>query len=470
MSSITRVSYTADAADVISPVFSFSSIDLLPVGIATAEQQIDVYLLRVGETVQELLTVTTEYTINSSTKDVTLDGSVGLAVGDVVTIDRDTQLASRYIDFTGVSYLNSDASNNNSDQLLHLIQELATSVANALIKTPDEGYWEGENLELLRLAPATNGSSAPTLAQVQNLLAGTDTAELGDTHYFTATTAGSATKYILTDFPKGDTSDEKIFVTLDGVVQTPTTSYTYAYDPADGDPALTWVAAPDDGLSLEVRTTTGLVQAVIANDSIDGEALIDGSVDETKLGFGAGSAKRFIRIDATGDASLVQPDHDDITDFDSAVEAKRLDQFAPPTTDLAVGSNKVTGLTSGTASTDAVNKGQLDSEISGVVASAVAAAEAAVAFEITQSYTTVTNNTALTNSASKPIHVSYVRSSGGASICRGQVEISSTFRDVSYIPSSGDGYVSFWVPAGVRYKVIDPSAGGSLNVVISEVQ
>lgn len=49
-----------------------------------------------------------------------------------------------------------------------------------------------------------------------------------------------------------------------------------------------------------------------------------------------------------------------ISDFHAAVIASRLDEFAAPTGPVSMGSQKVTNVSNGAATTDAVNKGQLD--------------------------------------------------------------------------------------------------------------
>ena len=55
-----------------------------------------------------------------------------------------------------------------------------------------------------------------------------------------------------------------------------------------------------------------------------------------------------------------------ISDLAATVKAYRLDEFAVPAADVAMGSQKVTGLANGTVSNDAVNKGQLDGAVSGL--------------------------------------------------------------------------------------------------------
>tara|TARA_R100000908_G_C3748632_1_gene143511 strand:- start:281 stop:1639 length:1359 start_codon:yes stop_codon:yes gene_type:complete len=55
--------------------------------------------------------------------------------------------------------------------------------------------------------------------------------------------------------------------------------------------------------------------------------------------------------------------HTTISDFDTGVQANRLDQMAAPTGAVALNSQKITGLADGVASTDAATKGQLDTAV-----------------------------------------------------------------------------------------------------------
>jgi hypothetical protein len=56
-----------------------------------------------------------------------------------------------------------------------------------------------------------------------------------------------------------------------------------------------------------------------------------------------------------------------VSDFDSQVRTSRLDQMAAPTASVSANSQKITSLADPSASTDAANKGYVDSAISGLV-------------------------------------------------------------------------------------------------------
>lgn len=69
---------------------------------------------------------------------------------------------------------------------------------------------------------------------------------------------------------------------------------------------------------------------------------------------------------ATFGFDWVIADHTYISDFDTQVRTSRLDQMAAPSGSVSLNSQKITSLQSGTASTDAVNKGQLDAATQGL--------------------------------------------------------------------------------------------------------
>lgn len=334
MSATTRVSYTLDSGTVASRVLSFSAIDLLPEEVATVEQQIDIYHTPVGTINEVLLTVSTEYTLNESTKQVTLDAGLSIAVGDIITIDRDTDRAARYIDFTGLSFLDAEANNNDSDNLLHLIQEIWTNVADALQKNTAGTAWNGENLPSTNCANATDSTGWATLGQVVAIFAGGEPMDVGSGIYAEANGDNSTTVFNLPAFPTTDITDAKIFVSIDGIIQRPDVDYDYTLNSSSvptvtfktgapptgtgniqfrvmpGVVTTTYDAATIDGSSIIDNTLDG---AAVIDDTLDGDALVDQSVDLAKLDGGTGTAGRIILIDAAGVCTADALDLSDLT-------------------------------------------------------------------------------------------------------------------------------------------------------------
>jgi len=340
MSATTRESYVLDAGDVSSRTFSFSSIDLLPTSVATAAQQIDVYHTAAGSVTETLLTVSTDYTIDGSTKIVTIDAGYSIAVGDTITIDRDTDRSDRYIDFTGLSYLDADANNNDSDNLLHLIQEVYTNVADALLKNTAGTAWNGQGLPSTNCGQATTSTGWVTYGQVVALLADADVADIGEGLYTEETGDGSQTEFELTDFPTTDINAAKVWVTIDGVTQRPGVDYTYSLN-ASSIPVVNFIAgAPPDDLVIGFRAIPGVVTTtyaaatldgdVIIDNTLDGDAIIDGTLDGdaliddsvplSKLEFpDTAEDNRFIVVDSSETATLQTISNSNITSTGSIV-------------------------------------------------------------------------------------------------------------------------------------------------------
>lgn len=60
-----------------------------------------------------------------------------------------------------------------------------------------------------------------------------------------------------------------------------------------------------------------------------------------------------------------------VSNFDTQVRTSRLDQMAAPTADVSMNSHKLTNLTDGSSSGDAVNKGQLDAAVAALASGLV---------------------------------------------------------------------------------------------------
>jgi hypothetical protein len=109
------------------------------------------------------------------------------------------------------------------------------------------------------------------------------------------------------------------------------------------------------------------VAAVLVSDAIDGDALVNDSVDESKFGFVAGDNNRVIFIGTLGQPTLSTITSAKIADFDTQVRTSSLNQMAAPTGDLNMDSNQIIGLTAGTPGTsDACTVDQMEIAVNAI--------------------------------------------------------------------------------------------------------
>lgn len=372
---VTEKVYTVtDASD---KTYYYGDISLLDSSIASASQQIDVYLTPISTGIQRLLVHSTDYDFTSNANNVTLLGSVAtnLAVGDVVVIERSTQASSLYTTFIGLNNLRSVNVQNAMDQLLHLIQENSTTGSNALTKSIDKTNWQGQGLRSTNCSAATTGSGWTTLAQVNALIAGGEVATTADQNYKEYTGDGSTTTFPLPDFPLSDVDPRKLYAIIDGVVQNPddidnTQVNDYNFTLVGSTPTVEFATAPANGTTIVFRNLSGQVQSAIDSNTVDGDVIIDGTLDVNALDTTAGSANRFISFDTSGVASINVLAASQMSDLSSTVQAYSLDQFANAAADVDFGSNNLLNVATGTASTHGVNKGQMDAAIAAASPSA----------------------------------------------------------------------------------------------------
>lgn len=110
----------------------------------------------------------------------------------------------------------------------------------------------------------------------------------------------------------------------------------------------------------EVRT------AGIANDAITTGKILDGEIVNADISGSAAIALSKLATDPLARANHTGTQlHTTISDFDTGVQTNRLDQMATPTADVAMGSQKITGLAAGTASGDAVEYDQFNGALDG---------------------------------------------------------------------------------------------------------
>lgn len=335
-----------------------------------------------------LLTLTTHYTVDTGTDEIVLEAGFTTVLNAIITIKRVTDIDTAYVDFTNNSTIEAADLDLAVGQNRYKLQELETDLTNTLNLDTVNDCWDAESKRICNVATGTASTDVVTLGQVQNLIAGVDTADIDNITRWEFTGDGTTTAFTLPTPPSGLNSGEQALVFVDGVIQRPTDNYSIA---TTTNTVCTFVTAPVLNARIQIITVEGIVASSLAPGYVDSDAIANDAVTTDKINVGLGADKRLLVFDINGDGTARVLTHADISDFDAGVQANRLDQMAAPTADVALGSQKITGLSAGAASTDAVNKGQLDTEVSTLNAAITAVNNKAFAGR-----TTIVNNGSVT--------------------------------------------------------------------------
>jgi hypothetical protein len=357
--------------------FSYSAFDLLDESVISQENQIEVYVNGV------LRLLDTDYTVNAESQLVVFAEGF-LAVNDFIRIARNTEKCNRYVDFTDNTVLTEKDLDLDSNQIFFVAQE-AFDLAYQSLRINDGGtMWDGRGYEANNFLPATHSTSLVTLGQVQNLITGVETATVDGCRIYGYEADGTETTFPLDDgVPQGINSCQ-LFVTVDGVLLEPDCDAgnppveesseptnnspgcgTYTVEIIDGVPNVVFQTPPANGASVSIRSLTGTVAAVFAEGSISGTRITPGTLTLDRFSFdpAVDSDVRTLIVYQDGSFSVRPPTLDDLAGWEASVLAFRLDQFAVPTAAVNVNTNQITNLAAGSASTHAVNKGQMDAAV-----------------------------------------------------------------------------------------------------------
>ncbi len=356
----TEIAYTVDGTTVVSKEFAYGTIETFDSESISDSDILEVY--HEGT----LLTLTTHYTVDELTESITLVPAFVLTLGDSVVLKRNVDTDDSYVTYTDNTFVISSDFNLSNLQLLYAIQELETDTGNALRYDIVNNCYDALNRKICNLASGTASTDAVNLGQVQNLIAGVDTAEIDNLNTWAFTGNGSTTNYTLTSPPSGLTDVNQLIVTVDGLTQTPTTHYTLTVGATT---QVVFDTAPANSSLILIRTAEGIVSVTFPDGSIDGDAIAINSIDLTHINVGVGDALRFMVFDINGDPTARTLVHTDVGDFDAGVRTNRLDQMTAPTASVSMNTQKITGVLAGTASTDGVNKGQMDAAITAAIPS-----------------------------------------------------------------------------------------------------
>lgn len=340
--SYSPITYTVTSGQVSTPEFNYAAITL---SSSSTINHLDQLVVSLNGTV---LVPTTDYTVVEGTSTMTIIPA--LVVGDILSIERDTGIDVARVTYENNALIDKDNLNSNQEQVLFRLQEQNADLGNSITLDLSSNCWDGQGYRTCNFLPATTSDGLATLSQVQSLVAGVDIATSDEIYSTTKSGDGTTTAFGLSGFPVTDLRDEVLMVDIDGVTQYPTTDYTYTL--SGSTPTLTFTTAPPTGTNnILVRSYKGTIQATYTDASIDGDAIITGSMPVTKLEAAAGVANRVITFDTSGVTSIGTLDHTQITDFDTGVRSNRINEITAPNASVSFNSQKVTNLGTGAAGT-----------------------------------------------------------------------------------------------------------------------
>ena len=350
------VSYRGGDAGVPSGTtgpFAFGSINFLETTTVAINDAIKVYVGGV------LLAETTDYTLNlgGSTKELTLVGgySTGLPLGQLLKIQRSTKLDSRYVDYADSSNLTEQILDLDSNQEFLLIQENSDGLDDCLRKGLD-GNWDAEGLPIKNLGEGADGTDGVNVNQLYAAIGGGTSAIVSGQTSISFTADGSTQVYAIPGRAGKDVDDHSIY--RNGIKLLPTDAYTVA-DSGD-DLVVTLVSLPAVGEKIEAVYGTGTAIGQLGPDAVSTVNILDDAVEVGKIDGGNTPATNHYLKSNSNVVSWASLTADQITNFDAAVNARKLSDFTgTPTASVSMGNQRVTNLGVGTASKDAVRVSQI---------------------------------------------------------------------------------------------------------------
>ena len=368
------VEYVGTAGGTTGP-FSYGSVALLDADTESISTQIKVY--KNGT----LLTITTDYTLDLINEEV--DTVLPVFNTDVLRVVRETKADARYVDYVDSTNVTADLLDLDSNQLFYLIQESRDLTLDAMTKGVD-GQWNAQGRRIGNMASAVNGTDAVTLNQLNAAVVGALPATLSGIGTVVYSGNGTTTDFALPAAIATITDPSDVEVYINGLRQRPTTHYTLV----SGNVQIT--PAPGSSDRIMLAYPEGTVSALLTANSVSTSSIQIDAVTPAKISNGADGE---VLITSGTDVVWGSLTPANVTGFDAQVQLSRLDQMAAPTSSVSMNSQRITNVSSPTASTDAANKAYVDGIAPGISSSGTAVSTGANN-DIIVSFTTSVSNIA----------------------------------------------------------------------------
>lgn len=333
--------------------YSYGSVALLDAAVESIADQLDVYKNGV------LLTVTTNYTINTTAKTITLVSTPAYST-DVIRIARNTKKDARYVDYVDSTNVTSELLDLDSNQLFFTMQEAYDIQNDSMVRDVD-GLWNGKSYRIKNISNGVNGTDAVTMNQLNAAIEGGLPATLAG--YGTQAYKGNGVdrEFALPPAIYDVANPEDFEVYINGIRLLPTTQYTIS---GTNFKLQTGVTTPTSTDEVLLSFPQGSVSAVLTANSVSTTALQDDCVTVAKIAAGAnGTFLKTVSLNPTWSTIA----YTDVSNFATGVATVRLDQMAAPTADISLNSNKITNLSTPTTSNEAANKSYVDAQVAAVV-------------------------------------------------------------------------------------------------------
>ena len=334
--------------------FSYGPVALLDASVESIATQLNVF--KNGT----LLVITTDYTINTTAKTITLTASA--FANDTVRIARNTKKNSRYVDYVDSTNVTSELLDLDSNQLFYTMQEAYDVKNDAIVKDVD-GKWDARSLSIKNVSSGVYGTDAVNVNQLNAAVTGGLPANLQGYGVEVYKGDGTNKTFKLPLEILNVASADDFEVHVDGTRLTPREDYEISGADFVLDAS---VSAPGAGVDVLVTYPRGAVSAILTANSVFTDSLQPKCVTVSKIN--NGTSGQFLKTSSgliTQWASIVAAD---VTNLDTTIKGYKLSDLQAATAALDIGSNKLTNVASPTTTFDAANKKYIDDLLADVVA------------------------------------------------------------------------------------------------------